>query len=126
MRDISNAILNAIEQQIIHIAGTNPIIAWILLYTAGLFVLFVSINMIKDCFVFKQLRNKKTILSFSIFVLIYFFFLIKFTIHKSDGYLIYFCIFSWISTFAVIIWALIPEKFISNEPQHKKPKNQKN
>ena len=57
--------------------------------------------------------------------MLFFYFLIKFIIYKSNGYLVYFCIFSWISTIGVIFWALRPEKFMPNEPQHRKPKKQK-
>ena len=49
----------------------------------------------------------------------------KFTIYKSDSYLIYLCIFSWISAVGMIIRALWPEKFIPEETQHRKPKKRK-
>ena len=43
-------------------------------------------------------------------------------------YLVYFCIFSWISTIGVIFWALRSEKFIPDKPQnrtHRKQNKQK-
>ncbi len=49
----------------------------------------------------------------------------KFTIYKSNGYLVYFCIFSWISTIGVILWALRPEKLIPDKAQNRNPKKQK-
>ena len=58
-------------------------------------------------------------------MIILFYFLTKFTIYKSNGYLIYFSIFSWISAVSVIFLALRPEKFVQNKPQNRETKKQK-
>ena len=89
-----------------------------------LFVLRISVDCLKD--ELKEQKKLKEIFKWGSLILISLIILTCLTIFESNGIFFYLCIFSWISTFAVIIWALIPEKFISNEPQHKKPKKRKN
>ena len=117
---------------IVYLANQYPIVAWTILYFIGLPVLYFSFKFISHSFIIYSKTGNIKILKISILLLIpiiiVFYFLIKFTIYKSSGYLIYFSIFSWISAVGVIIWALWPEKFIPDKPQnrnHKKPKKQK-
>jgi len=117
---------------IVYLANQYPIVAWTILYFLGLPVLYFGFKFIRHSFIIYSKTGNIKILKTSILLLIsiiiVFCFLIKFTIYKSDGYLIYLCIFSWISAIGVIIWALWPEKFIPDKPQnknHKKPKKQK-
>ena len=114
---------------IVYLANQYSIVAWIILYLIGLPVLYFSFKFIHHSFIIysrnKSIKILKTSILLLISIVIVFYFLIKFTIYKSDGYLIYLCIFSWISAVGVIIWALWPEKFIPEEPQHRKPKKQK-
>ena len=117
---------------IVYMANQYPIVAWTILFFLGLPVLYFSFKFIRHSFIIysrnKSIKILKTNILLLISIVIVFYFLIKFTIYKSDGYLIYLCIFSWISAVGVIIWALWPEKFIPDKPQnrnHKKPKKQK-
>lgn len=134
MNEFANAFWREFQYRIINLiqnlANQYPVIAWFILYIFGLFILYFSLKYIYYFFtMYKKSKNIKTLKIGIIFLLpivIVFYFLIKFTIYKSDGYLIYLCIFSWISTFCVIFWALRPEKFIPNKPQRKKPKKSKN
>ena len=110
-------------------ANQYPIVDWIILYFLGLPVLYFSFKFISHSFIIysrnKSIKILKTNILLLIYIVIVFYFLIKFTIYKSSGYLVYFSIFSWISTIGVIFWALRPKKFMPNEPQHRKPKKQK-
>lgn len=114
---------------IVYLANQYPIVAWTILYFIGLPVLYFSFKFIGHSFIIYSKTGNIKILKISILLLIpiiiVFYFLIKFTIYKSDGYLIYLCIFSWISAIGMIIWALRPEKIIPKEPQHRKPKKTK-
>ena len=114
---------------IVYLANQYSIVAWIILYLIGLPVLYFSFKFIHHSFIIysrnKSIKILKTSILLLISIVIVFYFLIKFTIYKSDGYLIYLCIFSWISAIGMIIWALRPEKIIPKEPQHRKPKKQK-
>ncbi|WP_460179295.1 hypothetical protein [Campylobacter concisus] len=114
---------------IVYLANQYPIVAWTILYFIGLPVLYFSFKFIRHSFIIysrnKSIKILKTNILLLISIVIVFYFLIKFTIYKSDGYLIYLCIFSWISAVGVIIWVLWPEKFVENKPQNRKPKKQK-
>lgn len=112
---------------IVYLANQYSIVAWIILYLIGLPVLYFSFKFIRHSFIIysRNIKILKTNILLLISIVIVFYFLIKFTIYKSDGYLIYLCIFSWISAIGVIIWALWPEKFVPNKPQDKKRKKQK-
>ena len=114
---------------IVYLANQYPIVAWTILYFLGLPVLYFSFKFIRHSFIIysrnKSIKILKTNILLLFSIVIVFYFLIKFTIYKSDSYLIYLCIFSWISAVGVIIWALWPEKFIPEEPQHRKPKKRK-
>ena len=114
---------------IVYLANQYPIVAWTILYFLGLPVLYFSFKFIRHSFIIysrnKSIKILKTNILLLISIVIVFYFLIKFTIYKSDGCLIYLCILSWISVVGVIIWALGPKKFIPEEPQHRKPKKQK-
>lgn len=114
---------------IVYLANQYPIVAWTILYFLVLPVLYFSFKFIHHSFIIysrnKSIKILKTNILLLISIVIVFYFLIKFTIYKSDGYLIYLCIFSWISAVGVIIWALWPEKFIPEEPQHRKQKNKR-
>ena len=114
---------------IVYLANQYPIVAWTILYFVGLPMLYFSFKFISHSFIIYSKTGNIKILKISILLLIpiiiVFYFLIKFTIYKSDGYLIYLCIFSWISAVSVIIWALWPKKFIPEKPRHRKPKKQK-
>ena len=114
---------------IVYLANQYSIVAWIILYLIGLPVLYFSFKFIRHSFIIysrnKSIKILKTSILLLISIVIVFYFLIKFTIYKSDGYLIYLCIFSWISAVGVIIWVLWPEKFVENKPQNRKPKKQK-
>lgn len=133
MSEFSNAFWREFQYRIvdfvIYLAIQYPAISWIVLYVIGMPIIFFSAKIIKQSILMYKKCDNSRILKIDIaFLALCFavcFFLIKFTIYKSDGYLIYFCIFGWISTFAVIIYALRPEKFTPNEPQRKQPKNQK-
>ena len=96
------------------------------------FIIFIFYFFAHKCWLFKRWSKRtkklKEVFKWGSLILIAFIVFIKFTIYKSNGYLIYFSIFSWISAVGVIIWALWPEKFIPDKPQnrnHKKPKKQK-
>ncbi|WP_149701356.1 hypothetical protein [Campylobacter concisus] len=114
---------------IVYLANQYPIVAWTILYFIGLPALYFSFKFICYSFIIYSktgnIKMLKTNILLLISIIIVFYFLIKFTIYKSDGYLIYLCIFSWISAIGMIIWALRPEKIIPKEPQHRKPKKQK-
>ena len=114
---------------IVYLVNQCPIVAWTILYFLGLPVLYFSFKFIRHSFIIysrnKSIKILKTNILLLISIVIVFYFLIKFTIYKSDGYLIYLCIFSWISAVGVIIWVLWPEKFVENKPQNRKPKKQK-
>lgn len=114
---------------IVYLANQYPIVAWTILYFVDLPVLYFSFKFISHSFIIYSktgnIKILKTNILLLISIIIVFYFLIKFTIYKSNGYLIYFSIFSWISAVSVIFWALRPEKFVSNEPQHRKPKKPK-
>ena len=114
---------------IVYLANQYPIVAWTILYFLVLPVLYFSFKFIHHSFIIysrnKSIKILKTNILLLISIVIVFYFLIKFTIYKSDGYLIYLCIFSWISAVGVIIWALWPEKFIPDKPQNRNPKKQK-
>ena len=114
---------------IVYLANQYSIVAWIILYLIGLPVLYFRFKFIRHSFIIysrnKSIKILKTNILLLISIVIVFYFLIKFTIYKSDGYLIYLCIFSWISAVGVIIWVLWPEKFVENKPQNRKPKKQK-
>ena len=114
---------------IVYLANQYPIVAWTILYFLVLPVLYFSFKFISHSFIIYSKTGNIKILKISILLLIsiiiVFYFLIKFTIYKSSGYLVYFSIFSWISTIGVIFWALRPEKFVSNKLQQKKPKKPK-
>lgn len=114
---------------IVYLANQYPIVTWTILYFIGLPVLYFSFKFIRYGFIiYSKTRNikiLKTNILLLISIIIVFYFLIKFTIYKSNGYLIYFSIFSWISAVGMIFLALRHEKFMSNEPQQKKPKKQK-
>lgn len=92
-------------------------------------MLYFSFKFISHSFIIYSKTGNIKILKISILLLIpiiiVFYFLIKFTIYKSSGYLVYFSIFSWISTIGVIFWALWPEKFIPDKPQNRNPKKTK-
>ena len=115
---------------IVYLANQYPMVAWAILYFLGLPVLYFSFKFISHSFIIYSKTGNIKILKISILLLIpiiiVFYFLIKFTIYKSNGYLIYFSIFSWISAVGVIIWALWPEKFIPDKPQNRNPRKQKN
>ena len=93
-------------------------------------MLYFSFKFISHSFIIYSKTGNIKILKISILLLIsiiiVFYFLIKFTIYKSSGYLVYFSIFSWISTIGVIFWALRPEKFIPDKPQNRNSRKQKN
>lgn len=114
---------------IVYLANQYPIAAWTILYFLSLPVLFFSFKFIRHSFIIYSktgnIKILKTNILLLISIIIVFYFLIKFTFYKSSGYLVYFSIFSWISTIGVIFLALRPEKFAPNEPQHRKPKKQK-
>ncbi len=114
---------------IVYLANQHPIVAWTILYFLALPVLYFSLKFICHSFIIYSKTGNIKILKTNILLLfsivIVFYFLIKFAIYKSDGYLIYLCILSWISAIGVIIWALWPEKFVPNKPQDKKRKKQK-
>ena len=114
---------------IVYLANQYSIVAWIILYLIGLPVLYFSFKFIHHSFIIysrnKSIKILKTSILLLISIVIVFYFLIKFTIYKSSGYLVYFSIFSWISTIGVIFWVLWPEKFVENKPQNRKPKKQK-
>ena len=88
-----------------------------------LFFLRISVDCLKD--EVKEQKKLKEAFKWGSLILIAFIVLICLTIFESNGIFFYFCIFSWISTVSVIFWALRPEKFVPNEPQHRKPKKQK-
>lgn len=88
-----------------------------------LFFLRISVDCLKN--EVKEQKKLKEVFKWGSLILIAFIVLICLTIFESNGIFFYFCIFSWISTIGVIFWALRPEKFVSNEPQHRKPKKQK-
>ena len=133
MSDFFNAFWREFQYKIVdlivYLANQHPLVAWIILYFFGLPVLYFCFKFICYCYlVYNKSKNIKILkISILLFVsiIIVFYFLIKFTIYKSNGYLVYFCIFSWISTIGVIFWALRPKKFIPDKPQYKKPKKQK-
>ena len=114
---------------IVYLANQYPIVAWTILYFIGLPVLYFGFKFIRHSFIIYSKTGNIKILKISILLLIsiiiVFYFLIKFTIYKSSGYLVYFSIFSWISTIGVIFWALWPEKFIPDKPQNRNPKKTK-
>ncbi|WP_141090732.1 hypothetical protein [Campylobacter concisus] len=114
---------------IVYMTNQYPIVAWTILYFLGLPVLYFSFKFICHSFIIysrnKSIKILKTNILLLISIVIVFYFLVKFTIYKSYGYLIYLCIFTWISAVGVIIWALWPEKFAPNKPQDKKRKKQK-
>lgn len=136
MSDFFNAFWQEFQYKIVDLivclANQHPLVAWIILYFFGLPILYFCFKFIRHCYlVYNKSKNIKTLkISILLFVsiIIVFYFLIKFTIYKSNGYLVYFCIFSWISTIGVIFWALRSEKFIPDKPQnrtHRKQNKQK-
>ena len=83
----------------------------------------ISVDCLKD--EVKEQKKLKEVFKWGSLILIAFIVLICLTIFESNGIFFYFCIFSWISTIGVIFWALWPEKFIPEEPQHRKQKNKR-
>ena len=133
MSDFFNAFWREFQYKIVdlivYLANQYPLVAWAILYFLGLPVLYFSFKFICHCYIiygkYKSIKILKTSILLLIPIIVVFYFLIKFTIYKSNGYLVYFCIFSWISTIGVIFWALRPEKFIPDKPQNRNPKKQK-
>ncbi|WXG61019.1 hypothetical protein VB002_06135 [Campylobacter concisus] len=115
---------------IVYLANQYPIVAWTILYFLGLPVLYFGFKFIRHSFIIYSKTGNIKILKISILLLIpiiiVFCFLIKFTIYKSNGYLIYFSIFSWISAVGVIIWALWPENLYQINHRIEALKNPKN
>ncbi|CAD7289855.1 hypothetical protein LMG7974_01941 [Campylobacter majalis] len=113
MNDISNAFWRELGNRaiiaIVQYANQYPIVAWLILYVLGLFVLYFCLKIIYCSFdmykMSKNIRNIKIIFISSLPIMIYFFFIIKFTIYRSYGYLLYFCIFTWISTFVIMFFS---------------------
>ena len=134
MSDFFNAFWREFQYKIVdlivYLANQYPLVAWAILYFLGLPVLYFSFKFICHGYIiygkYKSIKILKTSILLLIPIIVVFYFLIKFTIYKSNGYLVYFCIFSWISTIGMIFWALRPEKFVPNEPQRRKPKNKRN
>ena len=83
----------------------------------------ISVDCLKD--EVKEQKKLKEVFKWGSLILIAFMVLICLTIFESNGIFFYFCIFSWISTIGVIVWALRPEKFIPDKPQNRNPKKQK-
>ena len=133
MSDFFNAFWREFQYKIVDLivclANQHPLVAWIILYFFGLPILYFCFKFIRHCYlVYNKSKNIKTLkISILLFVsiIIVFYFLIKFTIYKSNGYLVYFCIFSWISTIGVIFGALRPEKFIPDKPRYKNLENKR-
>lgn len=112
MNDFFNAFWREFQYKIVDLivdlANHHPLVAWIILYFLGLLVLYFCFKFIRHCYIIynksKNIKILKISISFFIPIVIVFYFLIKFTIYKSNGCLVYFCIFSWISTIGVIFW----------------------
>lgn len=133
MNDFFNVLWREFQYKIVdlilYLANHHPLVAWIILYFLGLLVLYFCFKFICHCYIIYNKSKNIKILKIGILlfipIVIVFYFLVKFTIYKSNGHLVYFCIFSWISTIGVIFWAFRPEKFIPDKPQNRNPKKQK-
>ena len=110
MNDFFNAFWREFQYKIVdlivYLANHHPLVAWIILYFLGLLVLYFCFKFIRHCYIIynksKNIKILKIGISFFIPIVIVFYFIVKFTIYKSNGYLVYFCIFSLISTISVI------------------------
>ncbi len=110
MNDFFNVLWREFQYKIVdlilYLANHHPLVAWIILYFLGLLVLYFCFKFIRHCYIIynksKNIKILKIGILFFIPIVIVFYFLVKFIIYKSNGYLVYFCIFSLISTISVI------------------------
>ncbi|MCI6641286.1 MAG: hypothetical protein PUK41_03395 [Campylobacter hominis] len=70
-------------------------------------------------------KNLETIIKDLIVILLVFVILICLSIFESKGVFLYFCIFSWFLTFAIIIIALIKSEYNKSNKTYVKPPKQK-
>lgn len=109
--------------------GDYPLLHWLIYNIFGLPLMFYiwkataillcsSIVFNKDILV-KDITMKLFFVLVSLFP---FYLLIKFTFTKSNGYLVYLCVFSYISTIVVFFFAIRPIKQKSNDVPKTKPK----
>ena len=140
MNEFNNAFWREFQYKIVNVvikfANEYPIVSWIILYIVGLFFLFLNIKLIKYSLIAYKKTNQvkiiKLVFAACFQVVIFFYFLIKFSIYKSYGLLIYPCIFTWLSTFYLIYISYKEYKKIIEKTTHtnkndiffKKPKKQ--
>lgn len=97
--------------------GDHPLLHWIIYNIFGLPLMFyiwkATAIFLHDGIAFSKHNPIKGIslkLSFVLASLFPFYLLIKFTFTKSNGYLVYPCVFSYISTLVVFLFAIRPIK----------------
>ncbi|WP_149701360.1 hypothetical protein [Campylobacter concisus] len=109
--------------------GDHPLLHWVIYNIFGLPLMFyiwkATAILLRSSIVFNKDNLVKDITMKLFFVLVSlfpFYLLIKFTFTKSNDYLVYPCIFSYISTFVVFLLAVRPVKQKPSETTEAKPK----
>ena len=109
--------------------GAHPLLNWAIYNIFGLPLMFyiwkATATLLCSSIVFSKDNLVKDITAKLFFVLVSlfpFYLLIKFTFTKSNGYLVYPCVFSYISTLVVFLLAVRPIKQKPSETTEDKPK----
>ncbi|ASM36868.1 hypothetical protein CSF_1000 [Campylobacter sputorum bv. faecalis CCUG 20703] len=130
MSEFSNAFWREFQYRIfdklIELSQAYIALSWVIFYIVGGICLFIGIKLARLYKIQKSTKTLKLSLIGVLLICAYFYYLLKFSIYKSNNLGLWFCIFSWFFTIFILFFCFKTKKIYLHSNKNKKQSKQNN